>query len=258
MDHEHELTGGNATAGVVRVDDPKLGSTVRKPWLPHSALVQNWTEQLRTAGIDVPRSFGRDDQGRAVTEFVPGDLALDLPPLDLEELSRIGRLLRSIHDASEQAIGPERLDDWPTGLLPPPEPPTLICHNDATPWNLVVGPDRWVFIDWDGAGPSTRAWDLAYSAQAFATLGPDQTPDEGASRLRAIIDGYGADAGLREELPALLATRARAMYDLLERSHRERLEPWASMFVQGHGDHWRGVADHCAAHEMMWRQALEQ
>ena len=264
MDHEHELTGGNATAGVVRVNDPTLGPTVRKPWLPHSALVQNWTEHLRSAGIDVPRSFGRDARGRAVTEFVPGDLALNLPPLSIEGLSRIGRLLRAIHDASEQAVGPDGLGEWPTGLLPPPEPPTLICHNDATPWNLVIqqngviAGDRWVFIDWDGAGPSTRAWDLAYSAQAFAGLGPDQSPDEGASRLRAIIiEGYAADARLREELPSLLATRARAMYDLLERSHREHIEPWGSMFVQGHGDHWRGVAEHCAAHEDLWRQWLQ-
>ena len=149
------------------------------------------------------------------------------------------------------------LGDWPMGLLPPPEPPTLICHNDATPWNLVIGEDRWVFIDWDGAGPSTRAWDLAYSAQAFAGLGPDQSPVEGAARLRAIVvDGYRADARLRSQLPSLLATRARAMHNLLERSHRDGVEPWGSMFTQGHGDHWRDVASHCAVHETMWSQAL--
>ncbi|MGJ6979688.1 phosphotransferase [Aestuariimicrobium soli] len=256
MGNEQQLTGGNASGRVVRVDDPTWGPTVRKPWLSHSALIERFCSRLQAAGIDLPSSFGRDDQGRAVTEFVPGRIALDLPPLRPDELVRVGRMLRAIHDASAATVPSSEIADWPVGLIPPPGAADLICHNDATPWNLLIG-DRWVFIDWDGAGPSTRAWDLAYSAQAFAGLGPEQSPDEGATRLRALVlEGYGADEALAAELPALLGVRALAMFELLERSHAAGSEPWGTMFTEGHGDHWGGVADHCSRHEQVWRRAL--
>jgi hypothetical protein len=30
--------------------------------------------------------------------------------------------------------------------------------------------DRWVFIEWDGAGPGSRLWDLAYAMKGFLPL----------------------------------------------------------------------------------------
>lgn len=279
---EEALAGGNASDFVLRVVDPAVFGgrpTVRKPWLAQSDLVARYCAHLSERGVDVPQTFGRDEQGRAVTEFVPGTLALDLvprglPPLDLAELRRVGALLRSIHDASPDADHPD-FQGWPPMLLPPPtslagREPGLICHNDATPWNLLVDRerDRFVFIDFDGAGPSTRAWDLAYSAQAFADLGPRQPIDQGQRRLRAfVIEGWlgqpadsqshdQADEALVRELPALLGQRAAAMHDLLERSHATGVQPWAAMFTDGHGDHWRGVRDHCLANVEAWRKAL--
>ncbi len=243
---EVPLTGGNATPSVVRA-----GDTVRKPWQPATPAVHAYMATVRSAGVDVPQTYGQDERGRQVLEHVPGTLAIERPLTALEDLARVGRLVRAIHDASP------RLDDvppWPEPMLLPAPAPDLICHNDLAPWNLVVG-DRWVFIDWDGAGPSSRLWDLAYTAQSF-TLAADDDPAVSARRLRALVDGYGADDVLRAALPAAMADRTAAMHALLRDSHRDGREPWGSMYVAGHGDHWRRASDHVRAHEHTWLAAL--
>lgn len=246
---EQQLEGGNATAGVVRI-----GDTVRKPWEPTTPAVHELMRAVAAAGVDVPAVHGRDEQGRQILEFVPGAPALDAPPLTLGELGRVGRLIRSIHDASE-GFAPSAPTPWEP-LLPAPEGTAdLICHGDLTPWNLVLG-ERWAFIDWDGAAPSTRLWDLAYSAQAFTLNDVDEAPLESARRLAALVDGYGADAALRAALPRTMTTRAEAMWTMLRDAHREGREPWGSMFIAGHGTHWRGVADHVGRHEEVWASAL--
>ena len=152
------LTGGNATDGVVRV-----GSTVRKPWTAATSSVLAYMKAMHDADVDVPAVYGQDAQGRQVTEFVPGCLAMDSPPLSFSELRLVGRLVRTIHDASA-TYAPDPGSTWITHIPAPGA--DLICHNDLAPWNLLVG-DRWVFIDWDAAAPSTRLWDLAYAVQAY-------------------------------------------------------------------------------------------
>jgi thiamine kinase-like enzyme len=42
--------------------------------------------------------------------------------------------------------------------------------NVAGRWNLVRDGERSVFIDWDGAGPGSRLWDLGYAAHGFVPL----------------------------------------------------------------------------------------
>ncbi|MGP5071515.1 phosphotransferase [Arthrobacter rhombi] len=80
----------------------------------------------------------------------------------MSELGCVGALVRSIHDASGQfAPVPPFIDE----VLLPAASEELMCHNDLSPWNLVIG-DRWVFIDWDGSGPSRRLWELADAAQS--------------------------------------------------------------------------------------------
>lgn len=245
---EELLAGGNASGRVVRI-----GDTVRKPWLPTSGRTVEYLQALRAKGIDVPEVHGRDDQGRLVLEHVPGQLAMDLGPLDPDLVRSVGRLLRSIHDASE---GLEVPPDWP--VLLPATDPDLVCHNDCAAWNLVIDGDRIVFIDWDGAGPSTRLWDLAYATISFGHLFPDADVALAADRVVAFLDGYGADAGLRARLPATLVRRAEAMHDLLLRSHRDGGEPWASMYVAGHGEHWRTTTDFIAANKDTWREACRR
>lgn len=245
---EIALSGGNATAGVVRI-----GDTVRKPWTDATPTVIEYMRSLAAQGLDIPAPLGRDEAGRQIIEFVAGPSAhtRELTP---DDLRRIGGIVRAIHDASP-LVGPD-VGPLPEMLLPADEP-DLLCHNDLTPWNLIVG-DRWVFIDWDGAGPSTRLWDLAYSAQAFTLNDPDAEPSAAAAGLVAFLDGYDADAALRAALPRTMARRAWAMHDMLRRAHDEERQPWGSMYVDGHGAHWRAVAAFVEAHEGVWRAALAE
>jgi len=244
---DEALAGGHASASVVRI-----GDTVRKPWLPSTYRTVEYMRALRQRGIDVPEPMGRDDAGRLILEYVPGDLAMDRGPLDVAILRRIGALVRTIHEAS---LGLAVPDDWE--VLIPADEPNLVCHNDLAAWNLIIDGERLIFIDWDGAGPSTRLWDLAYAAISFGHLFPTQQADLAARRLVAFVDGYDADDGMRSALPTTMSRRARAMHDLLRRSHESGHEPWASMFVQGHGEHWDATAEFIAQHEALWRQEIE-
>ena len=244
---EDELTGGNASGRVVRV-----GNTVRKPWLENSSGVQNYLAALRSAGVDVPQPLGRDQEGRFVVGYVEGPCAMDQLPLGHDDLLRVGRMIRQIHDASENVEIPGSAG-WT--MLLPAENPDLMCHNDLAPWNLIMG-EQWVFIDWDSAGPSTRLWDLAYAAQSFGMLVDGQAVNEAALRLRAVVDGYEADDALRKALPSAMAKRTAAMYNLLKSSHETGFQPWASMYVTGHGQHWRGAADYVLRNQSAWEHTL--
>jgi Ser/Thr protein kinase RdoA (MazF antagonist) len=207
---------------------------------------------VKAAGVDVPAVLGRDDLGRQVLEFVPGQLAHDLPPLPLPELGRVGAIVRAIHDAS-WSFAPQETPTWNT-LIPAPSS-ELICHNDLAPWNLIVG-ERWVFIDWDGAGPSSRLWDLAYAAQAFALADPQEDPSTAARRLVAFVDGYDAERGLREQLPATMARRTAAMHELLQSANLSGREPWGSMYESGHGEAWQIATQYVERHQDIWKNAL--
>ena len=247
MDDGQLLSGGNVGGAVVRI-----GLTVRKQWTDATPSVLEFMTAVREAGIDAPAVFGQDEQGRQVTEFIPGQLALESVPLTHSELSRVGAMVRAIHDASE-TFTPAGEAVWSTAIPAPGS--ELICHNDLAPWNLIIG-DRWVFIDWDAAAPSTRLWDLAYSAQAFTLSNTDQAPEDAARNLVAFINGYGADRDLRANLPKAMHRRAAAMLQLLKSSHDTGREPWASMYSDGHGDHWRAATDYAKRHQSIWSDAL--
>lgn len=244
---EVPLSGGNAGGVVVRV-----GDTVRKSWTESTESVADYVRHLRESGVDAPRIVGRDAHGRQVIEYVDGVLAMAREPLTHSELHRVGEMARAIHDASASYVPPTDAR-WDT-LLEPANA-ELICHNDLAPWNLITG-NRWVFIDWDGAGPSTRLWDLAYAAQTFTLNATDRAPFDAARDLAAFVDGYRADEALRTALPRAMRRRAAAMHDLLYASHETHREPWASMYVSGHGAHWERVAEYVNQHEDRWAAAL--
>lgn len=192
MSHEEILAGGNAGGPVV-----KVAGTVRKAWVDSTPNVVAFMEFVRSRGVDLPAPMGRDEHGRQIIEFIPGRLALHSAPLSHAELRRVGAMVRAIHDASAD-FDPPSDAAWDTAIPAPGA--DLVCHNDLAPWNLMIG-ERWVFIDWDAAAPSTRLWDLAYAAQAFTLGGIDNPPERAAGDLRAFVDGYDADYDLRAALP---------------------------------------------------------
>lgn len=245
-DAEKRLTGGNASASVVRV-----GETVRKPWLATTDRTVAYMRTLRQRGIDLPEPHGCDEQGRLILDFIPGRLAMYDSPLDTEVVHAAGAVVRSIHDAS---VGLPIQDDW--DVLLPAKNPDLLCHNDLATWNLIIDGDRLVFIDWDGAGPSTRLWDLAYAAISFGHLFPDSDAQSAATRLAAFVDGYRAEPGLRSALPKTMTHRAAAMHRLLKRSHESGREPWGSMYANGHGQRWFATVEFISEHVRDWQRAV--
>jgi Ser/Thr protein kinase RdoA (MazF antagonist) len=216
--------------------------------------VEALLEHLAGVGFEgAPRPLGRDQAGRQVLEYVPGSMADVLPPMSVGELGRLGRLIRDLHQAVE-GFDPPADARW--DVVIPPDTDELICHNDLAPWNLVCDGDRWVFIDWDGAGPGSRLWDLAYAAHGFVPMIAGGDPGLDGPRLRALADGYGLDERQRRALPALIGAHTRGMFELLRTSARTGRQPWARLYGQGHGDHWGSAADYIDEHIDDWTAAL--
>ncbi len=197
--------------------------------------------------------MGRDEKGRQVLEYVSGELGAESGTYSQSELSSIGRMVAELHEASASFVPPAGAL-W--NQVIPPDREELICHNDVAPWNLVKSPVRgWVLIDWDSAAPSSRLWDIAYAAQSMAGLRADRPVSESATRLRAIVDGYGLDEVSRSALPAMLGRRARAMYDLLRAGHEQQRQPWARIWNED-GPYWSATAEYLDAHTYVWDAAL--
>ncbi|MGN9809396.1 phosphotransferase enzyme family protein [Micromonospora sp. BQ11] len=181
MTGDEEPLTGNATTGVVRV-----GDTVRRPVGPWTGSVDAVLEYLWAVGFaGVPRPLGRDEQGRQVVEYVPGEVGAESGTYSMTELFSIGRMLADLHTALAGFVPPPGAV-W--NRLIPPDREEMICHNDVAPWNLVRSGRGWVLIDWDAAAPGSRLWDLAYAAQSMAGLRADRPVGEPAARLRAFVD----------------------------------------------------------------------
>jgi Ser/Thr protein kinase RdoA (MazF antagonist) len=248
-DLEEWLSGGNVAEEVVRV-----GATVRKPGTSATSSVEALLEHLHRVGFTgAPRTLGRDERGRHVLEYVPG--ATQEPfSYTSEELGRVGRLIREFHAAAKSFIPPAGAQ-WMVVIRPDSE--ELICHHDLAPWNLVRGEERWVFIDWDGSGPGSVLWDVAYAAQSFVPLIHGGEPAVDALRLRCFADGYGLDRSQCERLPQLMVARTRAMFELGERAAITGEQPWARLHAEGDGSrHWRQAADYVEQHLEIWKDAL--
>ena len=253
-DDEIPLPGGNMSGGVVRV-----GDTVRRPAGPWTPAVHALLEHLHGVGFaGAPRPLGIDERGREVLTFVPGTVPWDerFGLLDPDHrLRAVGRLIRDFHDAVAGFTPPPDAR-WQT-LIPAPGA-EIIAHHDLAPWNLVIGDDRWAFIDWDVAGPGTRLWDLAYALHGFVPLTADPTlrrPDPG-HRMRVLADAYGLDEPDRHAIAPLLADRTRALHEFLADQAARGVEPWAGQVAAGHGEAWRADTAYIAEHQDDWRRAL--
>lgn len=240
-DTEHNLVGGNISDSVVRI-----GATVRKSVTPATPSIELLLIHLHSVGFDgAPQSLGRDHEGRHVLEYIPGAPCSMASRMTLSELERVGGLIRKMHEALA-GFEPSPPATW--NILMPCDGYELICHNDLAPWNLIRNGDRWAFIDWDGAAPGTRLWDLSYAALTFAPIEPQGDLEEAGIRVRAILDGYMLNRAYRRELLQNSVRRARAMYDLIAAGHRSGRQPWARLYAEGHAEYWGPVADYIQLH----------
>jgi hypothetical protein len=191
---EQVFTDGNM-ADVVRI-----GNRVRKqksPWWNATRQVLNHLEQVEFRWS--PRVLHEDEQFVELS-FVPGETieASLVGHDDPELLVTIGQRVRELHDALE---GFELLPDtecvpWPVA----PDQRLIVCHNDLSPWNTVMGGNTFQgFIDWDLVSVATREWDLAWVCWRFAPIypgggAPGFTARQQADRCRILLDAYGTDA----------------------------------------------------------------
>ncbi len=158
----------------------------------------------RTGFTLAPRFLGTTAGGaREILSFIDGETGY--PPLSEhcrsdEALVSVAAAVRAMHDAT-QGFAPAATEAWGGGYdVAVPAQIDCIGHHDLAPWNIVFAGTQVVgIIDWDGARPSNRAWDLAYAAHQFVPLHPsadlaawgwDREPDR-AARLRLLTDTYG-------------------------------------------------------------------
>lgn len=250
INDEIPLYGGNVSTGVVRVSN-----TVRKPAGPWTHTVDSYLRHLESVGFEhAPKSPGIDDQGRHVLEYV-GNVTItsDTSFWSDMDLVAIGSVIRDFHDASESFIVPTSAV-WNVAIEPDAE--DLIVHHDLAPWNLVRGEGRLVFIDWDGVGPGSRIWDLAYACTGFVPLTPDVEVASAAQRLVLLADGYRLDELGREALAQHLVRRTLSMYELLKKGSENGCEPWSRLWDEGHGSTWLASADFTEQNIGTFRSAL--
>ena len=219
---EVPLPGGNTTGAVL------IGGVVHKPASPWSATVHAMLRHLEDAGFDsAPRALGLDDQGREMLTYLPGETIGDRDPWPGwasadSMLAQVGQWLRQVHDLTADFTPPADECWFIGGTM---GPGLIVGHQDAAPYNAVVDGDRLVgFCDWDIAGPSSRNWDLAFSALSWVPLASprDGTPlsshdlQERSRRLHLLLDAYGYD-GDRRVFGAVVPQRARRQAGVIRR-----------------------------------------
>lgn len=264
---EEVLYGGNVSGGVIRI-----GDTVRRPVGEWSPAVHELLRHLETAGFDgAPKFFGIDDLGREVLEYIPGVVPYDErhhPYLGTEHaVRRVGQLLRRFHDAvasfkSLQMSAwrePERADDAAKFV---DERGMIVCHNDPAAWNLVIGDKRWAFIDWDFAGPRPFIWDVAYSLISILPVVPNpdhlgwKQPVPFTSRLKEFANGYGLEDRDRARLIEVMCARIRDSYDHLRTKAQAGVQPWLTLWKEGHGGGWSAMYAFANEHRAEWERDL--
>ncbi|MEA3056177.1 MAG: hypothetical protein QOD30_1609 [Actinomycetota bacterium] len=234
---EEVLAGGNLSRVV------RIGDTVRRPTGAWTPTIHALLRHLEAVGFDgAPRVLGIDEQDREILEHIPGTTAWpDMGALATDDgLARAARLLRRYHEAVAAFVVPAgavwQMDDmrvdgerYLAGEAP------IVCHNDCAAWNLVLGDERWAFIDWDVAGPRPRLWDVAYAIRGMVLCDPSAAL---ADRVDLFSREYGLDVAERRRLPEIVVARITSSIDMMRRRAEAGIEPWTTMWAGGHGAAW--------------------
>ena len=187
----------------------RKGDVVLRETGPWAKSVHAFLRHLESVGFDgAPKIVGSGfaDDGRETLSFVQGEV-INPKPFDVEGVEALGRMIRSLHDASASF---EIEDD---SLWPPffgrdlGGPDRIISHCDVAPWNVVsVDGLPAGLIDWEDAGPVDPLVELAQAAWLNLRLFSDDIADveklspveERAEHLRLFLDAYGLSASDRE------------------------------------------------------------
>jgi hypothetical protein len=187
----------------------RRGETVERSPGPGAVNVHALLTHLEQRGFALsPRLLGVTAAGREILSYLPGESGY--PPLSAtlrgdEALISVAAAIRALHDASQNFVAPQP-SRWHRMELAVPAVINCIGHHDLAPWNLLFTDSKVTgIIDFDTAGPSNRAWDLAYAAHHWVPLHPPDglagfgwtsEPDR-ARRLRLFTSAYG---GVRADL----------------------------------------------------------
>jgi hypothetical protein len=185
-------------------------------------------QHLEGVGFDgCPRLLGRDDHGRWILTYIPGDVAL-LPWPDWvaadATLVSVARLLRRFHDAVA-GLRPPAETRWPT-TPPPGYEGDVVGHMDVSMANVVCRRGEAVaLIDFEEVGMVTPVWDVVRTARHWVPLlDPDDLigglaglAGDQVARLGRFLDAYGlADADRARFLEAVLVS-ADVTYERMRR-----------------------------------------
>ena len=195
-----------------------VGGKVRRTAGPWTDSVHLLLSHLAAAGFEgAPRPLGRDDQGRDVLTYLPGETVGSARPWPAwthtdEALVQVADWLRRYHQAVADFVPPTDAvwregQAWTPGLI--------VAHNDAAPYNAVWDAGRLVgFVDWDMAGPLTKEADLAWMAFSWVPLHAREVVSaEGftafsarCTRLETLLARYGWE-GTTQDVLSLVAGR---------------------------------------------------
>lgn len=207
MDNEIPISGGRLNRGRL----VRLGNLVLRP-ADEDVEVERVIIEVGKVFHGVPKTFGRDSNGRLKLEWIEGESADAFEGDDEQSKSlllSVGTLLRDLHDSTEAAVTKtvstfrDSLD--PSGIQ------EVVCHGDAGPGNIVLRDGTaFALIDWEMASPGRRSWELATALRYWA---PFRNPANKKSaellldpwqRAEWILDGYAASDNLRLETVKLL------------------------------------------------------
>lgn len=167
---------GGTTEGVTRV-----GDTVRRPAGMNSAFVHRLLEHLEAQGFDgAPRFLGLEPPDRELLSFVPGEVPDELGEFSPDQTVAAARLLRRLHDATEDC--------------PLKDHGEVVCHGDPSPCNCVFADGVPVaFIDFDRAHAGYRREDVGYAAWLWLDVGNAALdPKAQGRRIADFFIAYGA------------------------------------------------------------------
>jgi Ser/Thr protein kinase RdoA (MazF antagonist) len=233
---EVPLRGGITNAGLVT----RVGHTVRRPRRPTSPATHALLQHLERVGFDgAPRFLGIDERGREVLSFIPGRAAIE--PLEDwtmtdEALVSVAELLRRYHDAVASFDPDDR--EW-AAAVPAAFRRRLVSHNDPNLDNVIFSGGRAVaLIDFDLAGPGSRAWDVACAGRLWAPLRdevdvPDALRGRTLERLRLFADAYGLPAAERADVVAALPPAHMWCYDVVRAAVAGRHQTFERMWRDG-------------------------